>query len=59
MIFSNPNARVTGRPPFPEQLDHAEVARLLQQTMKEEATADSKLTECAMSLYDTQGAIQH
>lgn len=41
-----------------EQLDHSEVARLLQQTMKEESTADSKLTECAMSLYDTEGAIQ-
>ncbi|MGJ5818176.1 ferritin-like domain-containing protein [Paludibaculum fermentans] len=41
-----------------EQLEQAEVVRLLQQTLKEEATADNKLTECAMSLYDTQSAVQ-
>ncbi|MGC4048898.1 MAG: ferritin-like domain-containing protein [Paludibaculum sp.] len=42
-----------------EQLDQIEVARLLQQTMKEESSADSRLTECAMSLYGTQEAVQH
>lgn len=37
-----------------EQLEQTEIAKLLHATMKEESAADTKLTECAMSLYDAQ-----
>jgi len=39
------------------QIDQGQIADLLKRTLEEESAADTRLTECAMSIYESTGGL--